>query len=408
MSGQRRKPERRRQRLHRPSLLPLLALLLALARPLHADLSVIPLPEILTDPNEGNTYGFLPVVLLLDRQGRIEHIIAHDVRYNKITGVFPAFRLLGYPTLDQRYFITIRKSTKIDEDYIGEYENTNLWSGRANVLANFTFDRDSRMRFYGFGNDAEDSDETNFTKRKVGFRLRIGARPWRKDIEVAWIARVEDTTIARGGVDDVPFTGDELPETKGLEGSMVHAQGFSVAYDNRDSPTIPTQGTLGAAHFELIDEALGSSQSFLKYGFEIRQFVPIRERLVLALHGVLDYVASAHRAPFYERSSIGGVKSLRGFGDDRFVDNHRFFTTIELRARAWERQVFGVTTEIELAPFIDAGQVFDAANELPFDALHYVGGVGFRGLVRPQVVGFVDLGFGSDGTAVFTGLDYPF
>ena len=376
--------------------------------PARADLSVIPLPEILTDPNEGNTYGFLPVVLLLDRQGRIEHIIAHDVRYNKITGVFPAFRLLGYPTLDQRYFVTIRKSTKIDEDYIGEYEHTNLWGGRANVLANFTFDRDSRMRFYGFGNGADDGDETNFTKRRVGFRLRVGARPWRKDIEIAWITRVEDTTIARGGVDDVPFTGDELPDTKGLDGSMVHAQGFSIAYDNRDSQVIPTEGTLGAARFELVDEALGSSQSFLKYGFEIRQFVPLRERLVLALHGVLDYVASAHRAPFYERSSLGGVKSLRGFGDDRFIDDNRFFTTVELRARAWEREVFGVTTEIELAPFIDAGQVFDSANEFPFDALHYVGGIGFRGVVRPQVVGFVDLGWGSDGTAVFTGLDYPF
>jgi hypothetical protein len=35
-------------------------------------------------------------------------------------------------------------------------------------------------------------------------------------------------------------------------------------------------------------------------------------------------------------------------------------------------------------------------------------GNGFRGLVRPQILAFVDLGYGSEGLAVFTGIDYPF
>ena len=30
------------------------------------------------------------------------------------------------------------------------------------------------------------------------------------------------------------------------------------------------------------------------------------------------------------------------------------------------------------------------------------------GVVRPQVVGFVDVGLGEQGPAVFTGLEYPF
>jgi outer membrane protein assembly factor BamA len=387
----------------------LLSLALLLGAPaVRADMSVIPLPEILTDPNEGNTYGFLPVILLLDRTGRIEHIIANDVRWNRITGVFPAFRLFGYPTLDQRYYITVRKSTKIDEDYIGEYEHANLWDGRANLLANLTYFRDSRVRFFGFGNDTGDDDETNYTQERFAFRLRVGARPWREDVELAWTTRFEEVSIARGGVRGLPFTGDVFADTDGLGGSTVHAQGMSIAFDDRDSQMTPTSGTLGAARVELIDSALGSSTSFVKYGFEVRKFVPLRERFVLAMHGVLDYIAGADRTPFYERSSIGGVKSLRGFGTDRFIDANRFFSTIELRTRAYERDLFGVQAELELAPFLDAGQVFGKADEVPFDALHFVGGLGFRGIVRPQVVGFVDLGFGSDGPAVFTGLDYPF
>ena len=90
------------------------------------------------------------------------------------------------------------------------------------------------------------------------------------------------------------------------------------------------------------------------------------------------------------------------------MDSNRFFSTVELRTLAVRRQLFDVMTELEVAPFIDAGQVFNSARTIPLDDLHFVGGVGFRGLVRPQVVGFVDIGYGSDGPAVFTGLDYPF
>jgi outer membrane protein assembly factor BamA len=380
---------------------------LALAVPARAGMSVVPLPEILTDPNEGNTYGFLPVILLLDPNGRIEHIIADDVRYNKITGVFPAFRLMGFPTIDQRYFVTVRKSEKIDEDYIGEYERIGMLDGTTDVLGNLTYFRDSRLRFYGFGNDTPNDQESNYTQRKFATRLRLGYRPI-EYIQVAWQGRLEQSSIHEGGVSDLPFTGNEFPGTPGLERVTVHGEAFSVAYDDRDSQTITTHGTLGAAKFEIVDKSLGSSESYMKYGFELRRFIPFRDRFVLAIHSVLDYLTHADAVPFYERSAVGGVKSLRGFGDDRFVDANRFFSTVELRTLAFRRQLFDVMTELEVAPFMDAGEVFSSAKDVPFDDLHFVGGVGFRGVVRPQVVGFVDIGYGSDGPAVFTGLDYPF
>jgi outer membrane protein assembly factor BamA len=377
------------------------------AAPARAGISVVPLPEILTDPNEGNTYGFLPVILLLDRNGRLEHIIANDVRYNKITGWFPSFRLLGYPTLDQRYVVTLRKSEKIDEDFIGEYERRGILDGSTDVLVNVMYFRDSRLRFYGFGNETKDDSETNYTQRKFASRLRVEYRPI-QNFEVAWQTRFEQVAIRRGGVDDLPFTGEHFAGTKGLEDSTIHGQTFTFAYDDRDSPTITTSGTLGSARVEIVDRSLGSSNSYVKYGFELRRFVPFRDRFVLAFHSVLDYLSDADHAPFYDRNAIGGVKTLRGFGDDRFVDSNRFFNSIELRTQAFRRELFDVMTELEIAPFVDAGEVFSSADRLPLDSLHFVGGLGFRGIVRPQVVGFVDIGYGSDGPAVFTGLDYPF
>jgi outer membrane protein assembly factor BamA len=373
----------------------------------HAGISVVPLPEILTDPNEGNTFGFLPVVLLVDPNGRLANIIADDIRYNKITGWFPAFRLLGYPTEDQRYLITLRKSQKIDEDFVGEYERDGVLDGAMDVLVNVTYFRDSRLRFFGFGNETPDSGETNYSQYKFATLLRVGYRPI-ENFELAWQERLETVTVHRGGVTDLPFTGTVYPNTPGLDGATINGQGVTIAYDDRDSKTITNHGSLGAAHVEVVPKALGSSETYVKYGFEFRHFVPLHERFVLAFHSVLDYLTNPDVVPFYDQSSIGGVKSLRGFGEGRFVDANRFFSTVELRTMALRRQLFDVTTELEVAPFVDAGEVFHSKSTVPVDELHFVGGIGFRGLVRPQIVGFVDVGYGSDGPAVFTGLDYPF
>jgi outer membrane protein assembly factor BamA len=193
-----------------------------------------------------------------------------------------------------------------------------------------------------------------------------------------------------------------------LKSETIHGEALSVAYDDRDSVKITSKGTLGQARVEIVDRALGSTASFIKWGFEARKFIPFRDRFILATRAALDYLSGQRQAPFYERSSLGGVKSLRGFGDDRFVDAHRFVGTVELRTQAWAQRVMDVVAELEVAPFIDAGRVFSSMSTIPVENLHYVGGVGFRGVVRPQVVGYVDVGMGSDGPAVFTGLDYPF
>jgi hypothetical protein len=54
------------------------------------------------------------------------------------------------------------------------------------------------------------------------------------------------------------------------------------------------------------------------------------------------------------------------------------------------------------------GRVFHRFSTVPLSQLHSVGGLGIRGLARPFVVGYIDVGYGSEGVAVFTGIDYPF
>src|SRR5438309_11780242 len=91
-------------------------------RAVRAATSFIPIPEIITDPNEGNTFGLLGVLLFLDDKDQIQYMIAPDLRYNKTTGVFPAFRFFGYPSPERRYSAVVSKSATNADDY--ELEST--------------------------------------------------------------------------------------------------------------------------------------------------------------------------------------------------------------------------------------------------------------------------------------------
>src|SRR5437870_10031128 len=144
----------------------------------HSATSFIPIPEIITDPNEGNTVGLLGVVLFLDQKDEIRYMLAPGLQYNRTKGVFPTFRLFGYPTPPRRYSILVGKSTTKDEDYELEFTDRGYWEGRAFILASFVHERDSTDRFFGFHNDSRSTPlrlpegtlvggESNYTGRNT-------------------------------------------------------------------------------------------------------------------------------------------------------------------------------------------------------------------------------------------------
>jgi outer membrane protein assembly factor BamA len=390
------------------------AVLLAAPRPAKSGTSFIPIPEIITDPNEGNTFGFLGVVLFTDEKDEIRYMIAPDIRYNETKGVFPNFRLFGYPTPTRRYSLLIGRSTTKDEDYEVEFAERGFWDGKAFVLAEALYERDSTNRFYGFGNDSDEDEESNYT----GENFEAVATPgvWLlPTFHVSYRMRIHRFEVSSGQVDEFPFIAVEHPEVRGrgLEDAVYWAHRMAFTYDTRDSIDIPHHGSLALAYTEAADQRLGSATSFVKFGFEVRKFVPLRKGNprylpILSLRALADYTSGDKDTPFWEQNSLGGRRALRGYGSDRFIDFNRSLGAAELRTRVWQRRMFGVNAELELAPFLEAGQVFRRVDESPVDDLHWVYGLGFRGVVRPQIVGFVDVGAGSEGLSVFTGVDYPF
>jgi hemolysin activation/secretion protein len=136
---------------------------------------------------------------------------------------------------------------------------------------------------------------------------------------------------------------------------------------------------------------------------------------IFATHVSLRYLPTAHLVPFWALSSLGGDQSaiggdqpLRGYGPGRYYDRDAFSATAELRQRVATINAVSSHVELELTPFVDVGRVFSRTSTFPLSQLHSIAGIGVRGIARPFVVGYVDFGYGSEGLAVFTGINYPF
>ena len=90
------------------------------------------------------------------------------------------------------------------------------------------------------------------------------------------------------------------------------------------------------------------------------------------------------------------------------LDNSFLLIDLEERIRLFRWEVFNVTADWEVAPFIDMGAVMESLDKFNGRNFEFNPGIGFRAIVRPNIVGRVDLGVGKDGPAIFVGLGYPF
>jgi hemolysin activation/secretion protein len=136
-------------------------------------------------------------------------------------------------------------------------------------------------------------------------------------------------------------------------------------------------------------------------------FASESKRAILVFRGDLQATIGTN-VPFYEQSSLGGQNNLRGYGVDRFIDKHLMALSVEERIHILRTRLFGVVADFEIAPFVDSGQVFNSFKDVSFKDYRVTPGIGFRGIIRPNVVGRIDYGYSKEGGAVFAGLDFPY
>ena len=374
----------------------------------------IPIPEVATSPHEGLTLGLIPVFLTTNDRDEIVRIIAPDVIYSQYFGWGSRFRVFGYPSQDVQWSLVGGGKQRVEREFDGRYAAGQSRRGPWTWSAELIYDRSGTSRFFGTGNDTPKSAETTYVNAQMRLDILV-ERNLTRTLQLAYSMRLQDVDVQPGVLPGIPSIETEYSGVSGVGHSHELLQTLMLTYDSRDVAPIPRRGARYALYAGVASQALLSSASYSCVGIDARYYWPIAERLTVAWHAGLRYLPAGRDAPFWVLSSLGGDRSvlserepLRAYGEDRYIDRNMFATGVELRTRLLNLHVFGTNLSLEAAPYLDAGQVFADPGHSPVSDLHVAGGVGIRGVASPFIVGYVDIGYGPDGAAVFTGLDYPF
>jgi outer membrane protein assembly factor BamA len=343
-----------------------------------------------------------------DEEGRVRTIVAPSVTWNEIRGVTGTFRYYLYASALERLEIIASYSEKIDRELKLQYRNLDVFGGRFHTDVQLLHERQSSIRFFGIGPSSKKEDESNMTLEVTGVYAIFGVNIT-PTMRLSLGETLQRFEVGRGGVPELPFTGDLFPDLPGIQGATIHAQRVALIYDSRDSQTTPTRGLYVSLFAEASTELLGSDADYLKAGASAVYLKPFLDsRLVFAARGLFEGISGDSKTPFEVLPRLGGVDTLRGFGENRFFGDARLLFNTELRAKVLRMRIFGVNAEFEVAPFVDIGKVFNSASQFMDTRFEVTPGLGFRGLAPPSVVGHVEVAYSREGPAIYVGLDYPF
>jgi outer membrane protein assembly factor BamA len=370
----------------------------------------VPVPVIAATPNEGVTTGALAAFLVHNRRDEVTSLVAPQVNFNPNFGM--TYTLYGafYPERSRSVEVNLSRSVRVNDDYEAKIRDATLLAGRLEINAFLYHFTDGSSRFFGLGPGSQLRDETNYGGRENGFAL-TAAYPLYRHTALQLGERLRQMAITRGAISGLPFSGDYFREAAvpGMEGTTTNAQRIGLVYSTLDSTTMPTFGGYARAVAEVSARQLGSDTGFRRYEADAKAFMPLDPGRRFITAARIAYSQSEGAAvPFFEQSSLGGETTLRGYGRNRFIDKTALLFSLEERIRLLRWVVFDVTADWELATFIDAGAVAGSAGRLRGDNFRFTPGVGIRAVVRPNIVGRLDIGWGGEGAAVFVGLGYPF
>jgi outer membrane protein assembly factor BamA len=375
----------------------------------------IPIPEIDTDPDSGRTFGIIPTFLQSDAQGSITRIIAPQAYRNSYFGWGVGLSIFDYPSADVQWSLQGDVEQRVERTVDLNYQQGVLRQGPLSLTGRLLYDRNGTPRFFGIGNDTSIADETNYTSAT---ELAQATPGWNitPQLQLGYTLRAETVEVTPGSIPGITSIERRFgaPSSLGIVSLWLHR--LQLTYDTRDSLNLPTRGTQVVIYGGMAARSgFFNDSMYSEAGLEAREYLAIGHRAVLALHTAIRYLPYGRRLPFWALSSIGGDRAflggaqpLRGYGLGRFTDRNAFSFSAEFRRTIASLNIASSQIDLQLAPFVDTGRVFARPSTNPVSQLHSAAGLGIRALAPPFIVGYVDVGYGSEGPAVFTGINYPF
>lgn len=249
--------------------------------------------------------------------------------------------------------------------------------------------------FYGIGPNTPVTQHASFRQDELFVGGLAGYHPG-GDLFVGVHASFLENRIGPGTEADLPvvteaFTPKEAPGR--FPGVSYVVSGVWIEYDTRALPPLraygsrfsPTQprlhglsldarhGILASVEVRNYMDFDGGNYGFSRLMVESQQYLSWSRRsptLALRQYASLSRPSVDEVVPFYMMQPLGGVRSLRGFGNDRFRDLNAMLLNAEVRVQ--------VLSPVQLAVFADAGHVFRRFDEINTNDLEASYGAGLR------------------------------
>jgi outer membrane protein assembly factor BamA len=373
-----------------------------------ADVQYFPIPAVSTSKNDGNDVGLIVPILGTNPDGELKYIVAPMIVHNSIVGTRGSLNLFRYEPGGREIRFTGSYTERIERRVAFSYTDPAFSQGRYSLNFGASYFKNATSRFFGLGQATSESGETNYTAREGRVNWRFGVHV-NEVTQISVGQRFRQVSLQRGAT-DLPFTGDQFPSVDGVQGeTLILGHRATFYYDTRNNLVSPTDGMAVTAYAEVNQNLRnGDHPIYSRYELEVKKLFPSEsKRAILIVRANLQATIGT-QVPFFEQSSLGGQNNLRGYGVDRFIDKNLIAWSIEERIHMMRTKIAGVTADFEIAPFLDTGQVFNSFKDVNFKDYRMTPGIGFRGIVKPNVVGRVDYGYSREGGAVFAGLDFPY
>jgi len=260
---------------------------------------------------------------------------------------------------------------------------------------------ETQVDYFGMGRNSLSTNGTEYRIQTVDTVSWASMRPLPSlslTGEVGFLRRPD--IMSPGGTfrSDMPSTASLFAADPGVsdafQPNFVHSE-VSLMSDTRDHRSRPTAGGLyRTAVTTYVDQSTSSDLfSFRQYEAEGLQFIPVtRDRhWIFALHAwtVWSDVRPGHQVPFYMQPTIGGNNTLRSYPDYRFHDLNMVVANAESR--------WALFTHVDVALFMDAGNVAPVYQDLNLAKTSYGGGVRLH--TNKATFARADVAWGSEGWA---------
>jgi hypothetical protein len=205
----------------------------------------------------------------------------------------------------------------------------------------------------------------------------------------------------------------------GCHGGWDNVLRLALSLDTRDFEPDPNSGVYAEFSNEIAFHAIGSQYDYFRSMLSVRGFYsPFPEvvDLVLAVRGL--YEVQTAGTPFFSQTllpfiddnhaGLGGLRTIRGYQQNRFVGPVMVLTNYELRWTITHVRIVSEDFGLILVPLLDMGRVFDSVGKTTLKGWARSEGVGFRVAWNQATIIMLDVAFSDEDFATYINFNHIF